>query len=1151
MSTVSGQRLRRRLREPRTEGVLTPNPWPLRLAALVVLGLVVLALAPTVVVNTPLWNSALARATADVRGQVVCRTASLGWFSPLKLYDLEVRDLQGEVVLRAPEVRGQKGLLGLIGGGPLGKFHVARPVVTIVVTREGSNIEDVLANYLNSEEPASTAAQIEVDAAQVEILDQVSGERFQLADVDLAGDFPGASAAALAISGRGRVLAGAGAAPADTQFKLVWPTSTDAALQGELNVATRGLPLALLETVLRRTDYLNQCAGLLDADIECRWTNATDNPKRRMVAQIEAQNVLASGGWLGTDQLRLASIKAPATITWEGNRLEVEELGVECDLGRMAYHGLIDTSAGLWQSLSRQSYELKGQLDLAALAAQLPHTIHVREGTKITEGRARLFVKSQPSDQGQEFDGKLETTNLVAMADGRQLTWEQPVLVTFKGRDAEQGLVLDHLRCTASFLELEAAGTPDSLSLSSSYDLSRLAQELGQFLELGDLRLAGDGWSHCTWKQDRDGRFALDGEFQVREFAWIPPGARPWTEDNLLVFLETTGQVRDRQCELLDKAVVTVRSGPDECTVRAQETVRNPSGDSLWPVAIELRGELARWLPRLEPWLGTYPDVQLGGQCQLAARARYDQGSLDVSESTGRIEQFRWHSPSWFIDEPSVQTTAVGRWNGKRSALELDRASWRSPALSVDAADLRLTWPETGDATLTGSLAYVGDLRRLNAWTHDPQVASDWDLSGRIGGEGSIRRTGQVTTAKFDSQIDQLVAAGAAGEPWREPQVRLAVHAEIDHRAQTLALDRCEIEADALRCRARGQVSQLDRQRNLELTGQIDYDADRLRSLIERCVGTGVTLSGHKSQAFALRGPLRGADANLGQLHSGPVSPADEPAWWARLDGDGGLGWDAAEIHGLRLGSGQLRGRLHQGVIQVDPLSLLVSEGRVNLGGLVRLSPGPAELQLSPGTVVDHVRLTPEMCAQGLQYVAPVLAGATQVQGQFSIQLDGCRVPLSDPRQADVGGRLQVHNVEVGPGPLMQELAVLFNRPEPAVLQQQSDVQFRLVNGRIYHRDLVLVFPELTIRTYGSVGLDQSLALMAEMPVPPKWIGNNKLGDALKSQTVRLPIAGTLNQPRLDRQAMQQAMAQLVGNTAGQALFNELNRGLDRLLKPR
>ncbi len=56
------------------------------------------------------------------------------------------------------------------------------------------------------------------------------------------------------------------------------------------------------------------------------------------------------------------------------------------------------------------------------------------------------------------------------------------------------------------------------------------------------------------------------------------------------------------------------------------------------------------------------------------------------------------------------------------------------------------------------------------------------------------------------------------------------------------------------------------------------------------------------------------------------------------------------------------------------------------------------------GPVLTNVRISPEVSEAMLKFVAPVLAGATQSEGQFSLQLDGARVPLGEPRSADSKG---------------------------------------------------------------------------------------------------------------------------------------------------
>ena len=82
------------------------------------------------------------------------------------------------------------------------------------------------------------------------------------------------------------------------------------------------------------------------------------------------------------------------------------------------------------------------------------------------------------------------------------------------------------------------------------------------------------------------------------------------------------------------------------------------------------------------------------------------------------------------------------------------------------------------------------------------------------------------------------------------------------------------------------------------------------------------------------------------------------------------------------------------------------------------------------------------------------------------------------------------------------------------------------------------------------MGLDQSLALVAEVPIRDEWIGGDRLLSGLRGQTLRIPITGTLGQPRVDRSSLEQLSQQLIGGAAQRLLQDELQNQLQKLLQP-
>jgi translocation and assembly module TamB len=191
------------------------------------------------------------------------------------------------------------------------------------------------------------------------------------------------------------------------------------------------------------------------------------------------------------------------------------------------------------------------------------------------------------------------------------------------------------------------------------------------------------------------------------------------------------------------------------------------------------------------------------------------------------------------------------------------------------------------------------------------------------------------------------------------------------------------------------------------------------------------------------------------------------------------------------------------------------------------------------------------MCAGVLGYVMPALADVAEADGRISLTLDGGRLPLMAPATGELKGTLVIHSAALGPGAVSREIGLLLKQEAPACRVRGCKVPFQLVNGRVHHRDLALNFPDVTVKTSGSVGLDGSLALVAEMPIPARLVGASKLSAALAKQTIRVPITGTVDHPRVDQTALRAIMAQLTRDAAGDALRQEVEGQLQRLLRPR
>jgi hypothetical protein len=202
------------------------------------------------------------------------------------------------------------------------------------------------------------------------------------------------------------------------------------------------------------------------------------------------------------------------------------------------------------------------------------------------------------------------------------------------------------------------------------------------------------------------------------------------------------------------------------------------------------------------------------------------------------------------------------------------------------------------------------------------------------------------------------------------------------------------------------------------------------------------------------------------------------------------------------------------------------------------------QLVVDPVQVLDHRPLTPEMCNEGLQLAVPVLANATWVQGEVSAALEEFRVPIGQDKAAEVEGTIDLHQVETGiKSSLLLQIAQLISTvlrrdlPTKVRIAEESSVRFRVRDRRVWHEGLAFGLPEfssdLLIRTSGSVGIDESLDLIVDVPIPLDTLFDGPLAQQIGSRRLKLHVTGTLAEPKLGLPRDNDLLGGLLGGLLG------------------
>lgn len=1131
--------------------------WRRRWAWILAGLLAAVGLAPSVLGHTSFRNQILAGLLASPQGSVTCHDASLGWFSPISAEHVELRDAQGELIASAPSVTLDKSLLGLLlDSTSLGAIRVEAPQLYVELREDGSNVEDFVAAFQSPDaEPTRVSFVLEVHDGAIHWEDRATGRTWQLNDVKTHLAMSTFEALPLRI----KAAASLASQPAGTlQADLTLPMEAGSPDPTRIKLQADRFPLAFLQTIVCRYVPDTKLSGTLTTQLDLTWKAAGDVA---LAGDVLATDLRLQTPALGQDQIALDRLQMPCQVTYDGRRLKIDQLDAECDLGSLSVQGSVAAGAAA-ADLLQQPLQARGKLDLARLAQMLPETLNIRPGTKITSGEIELALDSRADGATHRWHGEITATRLAAESTTRKIVWEQPIEMLLDARQADGGeVVVDQFSCRSDFLQLAAEGTPARLTGQAHYNLNALVDHLAQVVDLHGWQISGAGDADFVWTRAADGDFDLAARLDTNFFQVSAPGRPPWVEEKMTVKLSAAGNLAQRTAR---EAALLIEAGDeDRLHVQLREPVREITSAAVWPLQARLQGQLARWLPRLQPIL-TPPDCRLQGACDLAADISLGGGQIAVEALKLTLQQFALDGYGLHIAEPKIELTAAGTFDAKEMRLDAPTLTLASSTLSLRGESLAAKLPADAPPVLSGTVALQGTLDRLQHWLDDPRHPFKYRVAGKVSGQVQLSRVAGETTAQFhldgdDLQLTEQTAAAedrppAARPVWSEPELALDASASYREKTDHLDLHKLQLASNTLGLSAAGTVDQLTSRQLVDLSSTLNYDLAQVMPLLEPYLGAWLRLQGRDAAAFQIKGPLALAVAE-------PVEP-----WSRRLSGSVALGWKQGQLCGLDVGPAKLEARLGDGSVAFLPLRVPVAEGQLVGAPRVQFDPAPAAVLLPAGPLAEQVRVSPEVCDRALKYVAPVLAEATRTEGRFSMELEGGRVPLDAPAQADAAGKLSIHRVEVLPGPLARQFillgkqieALVHRRPPPLALEQNTqplltmenqDIDFRVVEGRVYHRGMTVRAGDVVVHTHGSVGFDQTLALVADVPIQDRWIGNDPVARSLSGKSIQVVINGTLQHPQLDRRSIEQLAAQMLRGAARDILTRELNEQLNRLFQ--
>lgn len=511
--------------------------------------------------------------------------------------------------------------------------------------------------------------------------------------------------------------------------------------------------------------------------------------------------------------------------------------------------------------------------------------------------------------------------------------------------------------------------------------------------------------------------------------------------------------------------------------------------------------------------------------------------------------------------------------------------------LSAETTDAKINSKWTGNLKsglkleLTGELTAKKTALQSTEWLKNNQVNAQ-DLSGKF----HIDNTLPNIPGTFDLQlifeqckIDPLSESNADHQE-KDPFSRIAnqhkplapsVDLEtlliqssgtIDGPHQKIALQKCKLQCKPCSLEIEGTVEQSETSYVLDLQGKGTGDIMPFIMIALPEIRESFQVKKLTPEEFAIRGEVASSDTQSKEDHQEePSESSPEPSDEAPpvLSAVSKWSWDTIESYGVVSHQGKLWTKYEDEQLRIVPIKIPIGQrGEFLAKSVLDFRNDQRILKVESGPVLKNVEFSDSMTRSWLQYVSPIFADATDLQGLFSLETEATQIDLDSGQPQKLQGTLKIHSCKLGPGPAIRKATapvtgltamIGSGRSTPEFLKPGSnwielprqDVHFMLKENRIYHDQLLFQAGQVKIISGGSVGLDQTLD--TKIIIPLDFVkGNDKpLLGFLKQQQVEIHLRGTLNKPEVDTSKMADFSKQMGTN----AIDNLIKGLLDKRRK--
>lgn len=454
---------------------------------------------------------------------------------------------------------------------------------------------------------------------------------------------------------------------------------------------------------------------------------------------------------------------------------------------------------------------------------------------------------------------------------------------------------------------------------------------------------------------------------------------------------------------------------------------------------------------------------------------------------------------------PAPVQRRMSEWQGNVVANATAEAAGGVMKARMNAAGQQIV------AGIDGGVWRIPDIRLEGALTQGGQKEQT-QVEATVTGSGGLERDGEIVYA--------------------ENAARLGVEALVAADGERLQIKKMDLTSRLFEVQAQADVTELSTRCVVAAKGSAAIDFVAVTHLLAAKGIDEFQLTGRALREFQFESPVAGGLATL--FAEGTFNGA---AFVGSLKG-----------LGLNAGPANATFKLSKGRLQ------MAYEPELN-GGKLRFVPeitserGATALSFPAQTrLLENVQINQDMVDTLLVNLNPLFQGSLVQDGSVSLDFRSCHLVsgLAPDKGVAADMDIQFSNLKLQLGPSLRDLLSMLKVKDLNYSVAKLPIHVVVKEGRIWVDPITMVIDKQPVTFSGWVAFNGAIKYLIEVPLTDRLTGGTG-GKLLKGQTIRIPVTGTVNAPRLDTSVLQNTLGTLIKNAVGEHAAEKVGSFLEKL----